>query len=363
MMEEVQMKRSNFIEKQIDSDQTKDYLAKQGIYLAFTSMNFAESYNVLYKKDPTCEIPKRAIELYYRSIHPNYIDMFYSFRKKFIANEILVEKNDNKEQRKGMSDIYDYIQNYKPKGINFDLFSTSLILSSILWKPTDEKNINESEDAIELNKINEELLNIKNIPKEIRLKRYRELTQRKKEISENRKYSKIGGFIRPDDNEVNLYGTGINIPSSRQARDFINDFASPQKKKEFLNLYKNVLLFNQNKKDINVIFDYIYYCVKTTTDLIYYQPFKDGNKRTFRSLLNIMFIEGGLPPVYIKPNERDDYKRAIFNAMKTHDYTEIYGFYLFKICDSIYELDIEPFNKEILNFESVSDSKKNNKKQ
>jgi hypothetical protein len=52
-----------------------------------------------------------------------------------------------------------------------------------------------------------------------------------------------------------------------------------------------------------------------------------------------------IPPVYIKTGERDEYKKALYTAFKEHKYDQIIGFYLFKICDSIYELDIVPYLK------------------
>ena len=61
-----------------------------------------------------------------------------------------------------------------------------------------------------------------------------------------------------------------------------------------------------------------------------------------------MFKVKGLPPVYIRTGERDAYKNALYVAMKEENYSYIIGFYLFKVCDSIYELDVEPYSEKRL---------------
>ena len=90
------------------------------------------------------------------------------------------------------------------------------------------------------------------------------------------------------------------------------------------------------------VLDYINSCIYITTELIKAQPFADGNKRTFRSLLNLMFKKQNLPPVYIKTKERAEYKKALLMAMKDKNYLLLNQFYYYKICDSIYDLDIKP---------------------
>ena len=102
------------------------------------------------------------------------------------------------------------------------------------------------------------------------------------------------------------------------------------------------------------IFEYINDCVKITTELIKAQPFSDGNKRTFRALLNLLFKSRGLPPVYIEVNEREEYKDALLKAMINNDYSSLNKFYYYKVCDSIYELDIEPTIKKEKTIKSLN---------
>ena len=306
--------------------------------MTFTTYHLSENYKVIYKKDPECAIPKRLIELYYKFINPDYNNMIYSFKKKYISNEILVEKNDTKEQRKGLSDAYQYIQDYDCNKKPLNLFINALEINEILWRPTDIAN---SQSLIEeVEKLREKADNLKKESKlEKNLQKYKKAQEIEKEINAMKYKTKIGGQLRSDNNndEVHLNGVDIKVPTPKESLIIMNGYLDAKKKEEFNNIIKN-----------DDIIEYISYCVKETTNLIKTQPFFDGNKRTFRALLNLMFKAKGLPPVYVKTTERETYKKALYIAMKEEDYSQIIGFYLFKICDSIYELDVEPYRAEIL---------------
>ena len=81
-------------------------------------------------------------------------------------------------------------------------------------------------------------------------------------------------------------------------------------------------------------------------DLILVHPFPDGNGRCVRGFINKLLEYAGLPPIYIKVNERTEYHKAMNKANNEKDYTDIKNFYKYKICDSIVELDI---NEQIKN--------------
>lgn len=53
-----------------------------------------------------------------------------------------------------------------------------------------------------------------------------------------------------------------------------------------------------------------------------------------------MFKSVSLPPVYVASSERNEYIEAMDLAVTKGDYSLINKFYYYKICDSIYELDI-----------------------
>lgn len=68
--------------------------------------------------------------------------------------------------------------------------------------------------------------------------------------------------------------------------------------------------------------------------------FADGNGRTIRGFINKLLEDAGLPPIYIKANERTEYHLAMNKANNEENYDFIKGFYRYKVCDSIIELDI-----------------------
>jgi len=92
--------------------------------------------------------------------------------------------------------------------------------------------------------------------------------------------------------------------------------------------------------------------IELNCKLIWIHPFQDGNGRTVRAFINKLLEDAGLPPIYIKTNERTEYHNAMNLANgDEHDFTAIKAFYRYKICDSILELDIDDrvrrANKEI----------------
>ena len=138
-------------------------------------------------------------------------------------------------------------------------------------------------------------------------------------------YPEFGGKLR--DGSAVLKNEIIEVPNYEEARSYFQSFIGKDLPKVDFN-------------DPYSIFDYINACIYVTTELIRVQPFNDGNKRTFRALLNLMFKQYNLPPVYVKTKERAEYKDALMKAMKKRDYTSLNQFYYYKICDSIYDLDI-----------------------
>ena len=107
------------------------------------------------------------------------------------------------------------------------------------------------------------------------------------------------------------------------------------------------------------LFCFLDQVVELNCKLIWIHPFQDGNGRTVRAFINKLLEDAGLPPIYIKANERTAYHTAMNLANgEEHDFTAIKAFYRYKICDSILELDIEERyrrgNKEM----NVTDARK-----
>lgn len=152
-------------------------------------------------------------------------------------------------------------------------------------------------------------------------------------------YASYGGKLR--DSNVYLFDSNIEVPDFQQAQVIFNSYI-PKSDDIFIPLKNNDL------------FGYIENCIKLSVDLIKLQPFHDGNKRTFRALLNLLFKRIDLPPIYIETNEKNLYKEYILIAMKTGDYSKIINFYYIKICDEIVKMNLnqskiteEPRNKII----------------
>lgn len=277
-------------------------------------------YNV-YRKDNDLSIPKNLIAQYYKLVKPNYNDMIFNFRRKYVSNELLVEKNDTPEERQGLNLVYDYIQGFDVNKDSFNIFINAMQIHCLLYRPLDQKWTAETLAARE-----EARALYETAKKERDLKKLRQA----KELMGSVSSVKFGGTLRKG--SVILHDFAVDVPEADEAIRIFNEFLTPERRAEFETFL--------NSDDI---FSYIDYAVNTTSDLIGVQPFGDGNKRTFRSLLNLMFKMKNLPPVYITRKERKAYHTALEKALVDHDYSAIDGFYYYKICDSIYELDFKPY--------------------
>lgn len=123
------------------------------------------------------------------------------------------------------------------------------------------------------------------------------------------------------------------------------------------NIYREALFLNRRISDMDErakklktdeskedVLSFVYDAVELSADMLLVHPFVDGNGRTIRALTNKIFIDAGIPPIYVTPKEKNEYIKALVNGRETNNYLELYGFYLYKICDSIVVLDI---NKQI----------------
>ena len=316
----MEFEKQNNLEKAVIDNDSLDLLIT-----AFKLYDIAKMDKNVYRKDEDLKIVRHLLVLYYNLIQPDYNNMIYNFRRKYISNELLVEKNDTLEERRGLNLVYDYIQDFDIINDPFNIFITSLQLHSLLFKPLDEKNAENIEEVRDYaNRLREEA------KKEKSLQKLREAQSLLNSIQ----YEKFGGQLRTE--AVVMRDFHAHIPEAKEAVAIFNEFLTSEKVQEY-----------EEKLNDTDIFAYIDYAVNTTCDLIGMQPFGDGNKRVFRSLLNLMFKKKGLPPVYISSKERDAYHEALEKALITHDYGDLDGFYYYKLCDSIYELDFKPFLESI----------------
>ena len=146
-------------------------------------------------------------------------------------------------------------------------------------------------------------------------------------------YPEFGGLIRNDDRY--LPGTGTDLCPWWAIREKLRYDISPEVDR--LKALAPKVKENCNPSEI---LDYIDQVVKLKCALILIHPFFDGNGRCIRGFTNKLLEDAGLPPIYIKENERTEYHKAMNLANNEGDFSEINSFYRYKICDSIVELDI-----------------------
>ena len=151
-------------------------------------------------------------------------------------------------------------------------------------------------------------------------------------------HAEFGGTIRCDDRY--LPGTGTELCPWRYINQKLYEI-SPRVD-ELVSRAKDI----KEKRDVQRIIPFIDDVMVLKSDLILIHPFADGNGRCIRGFVNKLFEYAGLPPVYIKVNERTEYHKAMNKANNEKDYTDLQNFYKYKLCDSIVELVINEMIKQ-----------------
>jgi fido (protein-threonine AMPylation protein) len=205
------------------------------------------------------------------------------FKKRYSSQESRLEDVHSKKEIEGLGLVYDYIRNDEWKSMS-NIF-VILRLNSILFSQTP--------------------------------------------------YPEAGGKFR--DSDCYLLGSGINTCPYKDIIVEINKLNPAFV--ELLNYGIELGLNNDSSNEDNLI-DYINRCIELKCKIVKIHPFNDGNGRTARALVNLLFKTAGLPPIYIKLSEREKYLEAMNKAINEEDYNPINKFYYYKICDSILELDI-----------------------
>ena len=132
-----------------------------------------------------------------------------------------------------------------------------------------------------------------------------------------------------------LPGTGIELCEADRIYEKIHEISGDA---DYLHEYSK---FVKHSFDTTELLDYLDQCVELKVELIRIHPFSDGNGRTVRAFINKLMCDAGLPPIYVKSNERTEYHTAMNKALLDGDFSSIKAFYRYKVCDSIYELDIK----------------------
>ena len=264
---------------------------------AFLGYKYRKEHKKLYNQDKLQFMPEKLIRLYY-GLNPteaNFNTMKKAFIKHYIRNESEIEgiveaSIHSKVETKGLGVMYDYIHS---------------------------NDINYMFDVYTLKDLHRKLFTYAEHPE-------------------------CAGEFR--NYPVYLPGTGTELTPWYEIRTELNKI--DEEVQELVKDSKEI----REHKDIDALMRYIERCVIVKCKLIKVHPFCDGNGRTIRGFTNKLFEDAGLPPVYIKANERTEYHKAMNLANNESDYTAIINFYKYKICDSIVELDInERIRKNTIN--------------
>lgn len=251
-------------------------------------------------------IPQNLIKLYFSedANHSDFKDIVLNFKKKYLQQESKLENAHTPEEIAGLGVVYDYIRSddwMKCANI-YIIYLINLKLFSLAPNP------------------------------------------------------EAGGKLRNSDNYME--GSGIetcpyNIIDKEIAKLY-SDFDSLLR--EGIELGSNNSLSNEDK-----LINYINKCIKLKCKLIQIHPFYDGNGRTMRAMVNLLFKLAGIPPIYVKYSERNKYLEGMNKAIIDNNFEYINKFYYYKICDSILELDVNKrIRKDVKLRQLVKDRKMSN---
>lgn len=280
-----------------------DEEAREYIALLFDGYEKRKKEKNLYKHD---SVPEIIIKTYYSYVKkPSFDKLVYNFKRRYLYNENKMEKVHNLEEQRGLSCVYDYVRS--------------------------KRNI-ENISIYDLSYIHEALYSKTNHPEFGGKYRNQDIFL----LSEDKKNKGGGVELCPYWNithEMNLLKSEVNT------------------------LIKRGISLGKNSDPTKII-KYIDDCVVLKCKLIKIHPFRDGNGRSIRAFINLLFKLANIPPIYIENKEKYKYQEAMNNALVNEDYLDIIDFYHFKICDSIIALDLEVTNN--LNYKDL-DMKEQNK--
>lgn len=231
-------------------------------------------------------VPQNIIKAYYSEIDkPRFDSLVNKFKLDYIKNENAIEDVHEKSERKGLEEIYNYIHN--ETNINNISIYTILKLHQLMYSKSP--------------------------------------------------HPEFGGMFR--NQPIFLPNSGVETADWSILPKRFSELYEPTQKL----IKKGITLSNNNNtSNIDKIIEYIDECVELNCTLIKMHPFYDGNGRTIRAFTNLLFIIANIPPIYIKKREKEEYGKVMNLALVEGDLSQIKRFYYYKICDSIYELDIKP---------------------
>ena len=266
--------------------------AKELIRAYFNIFKKRKENGTLYRSQD--KFPGDIIELYYTKLDRDDINNIYEvFKEKYlviertgIARENKLENVHSKEEKRGLYEVYTAIQKDTISVSKLGIYSLNMLQQKLFSKTP---------------------------------------------------HPEFAGSFRCE--PARLSGSPIELCAHENISKEINSLYVPFKMlvADGISIRKQ---FNYDK-----ILKYIEECVKKHCQLIKIHPFRDGNGRTTRALMNALFKIVGIPPVYIHPAEKDEYFKAMQKAIVNGQYQDIVIFFEYKICESIMALDSSMQNK------------------
>lgn len=266
--------------------------AKQHIEMLFDGYQTRKKEKRLFEE--FSKIPELIILTYYTCIKkPFFNNIYEEFKNKYISNEPIknfkerylynenkLEHVHSKEEEQGLRLVYDYIQK-KETFEDISIYTLSYIHEFLYSKV---------------------------------------------------RHPEFGGRYRTD--ERYLPNSGIDVVSPSLIVHEMNGL-----RYEVNELVKEGIRLGKEIDPKNIIL-YINKCIELKCKLIKIHPFGDGNGRSIRAFINLLFGLANIPPIYIENKERGKYGEAMQAAVGDGDFSKINQFYYYKICDSIIGLDV-----------------------
>lgn len=227
------------------------------------------------------DLPKYALEQYFLKEDKHFSLFQYSFIEEYVENESMIE-GAAREEKDGLKEVYEYIFS-NPYNTDFDIYYL-LDLHKILYSKTP--------------------------------------------------FPEVGGCFRKE--PAHLNDSLVSLADWYEIPEKIDKLNKP-----LSCLIKDSLKVLESQ-DIDIVTKYIEDCLKLNCQIIQIHPFFNGNSRTSRAFVNKLFVLAGIPPVYIHNKEKELYRYLREQAILNNDYEDFVNFYIIKICQSIYELKMNP---------------------